>query len=122
MHFGQGPVQQKPTKTPCSRIAEKLQCFKTQKEATNLAELRALCKRMESYLKAGAGSRWQLEGSCDVNVVTFSIIFTRFSYPIVALGLDSPCEPVSCHCQGTAVEEHERRMEEAGDTSRPPFL
>lgn len=52
MHFGQGPVQ-KPTKTPWSRIAEKLQCFKTQKEATNLAELRALCKRMESYLKAG---------------------------------------------------------------------
>eukprot|EP00434_Breviolum_minutum_P033683 symbB.v1.2.029805.t1/scaffold3302.1/size60439/4 len=48
----------------CKVIAEKLQCFKTQKEATNLAELRALCKRMESYLK------------------------------------------------GTAVEEHERRMEE----------
>lgn len=38
----------------CKVIAEKLQCFKTQKEQTSVAELRALCKRLESYLKGTA--------------------------------------------------------------------
>eukprot|EP00437_Effrenium_voratum_P021119 CAMPEP_0181460586 /NCGR_PEP_ID=MMETSP1110-20121109/33421_1 /TAXON_ID=174948 /ORGANISM="Symbiodinium sp., Strain CCMP421" /LENGTH=910 /DNA_ID=CAMNT_0023585149 /DNA_START=30 /DNA_END=2758 /DNA_ORIENTATION=+ len=35
----------------CKVIAEKMQCFKTQKEATVLAELSALCRRMESFLQ-----------------------------------------------------------------------
>lgn len=43
----------------CKVIAEKMQCFKTQKEATNLAELRALCKRMESYLKGTAVEEYE---------------------------------------------------------------
>ena len=47
----------------------------------------------DGILFEGRGRITMAEGSCDVNVVTSSIIFTRFSYPTVALwGLDSPCE------------------------------
>ncbi|CAE7906456.1 Agbl5 [Symbiodinium microadriaticum] len=38
----------------CKVITEKLRCFKTQKEATTIAELAHLCRRMESYLKGTA--------------------------------------------------------------------
>lgn len=43
----------------CKVIAEKLQCFKTQKEQTSVAELRALCNRLESYLKGTAAEEHQ---------------------------------------------------------------
>lgn len=118
MHFGQGPVQQKQRKHLGPGLLKSCSASRPRKRPQTWRNSVPCASAWNLIWRPGRDHDGRGKLWCQ-DVVTFSIIFTRFSYPIVALGLDSPCEPVSCHCQGTAVEEHERRMEEAGDTSRP---